>query len=272
VSVKEDFKVSCSTGCLNPKIYGVNLDSIVQTMAQVEASNMEVMIFRAWIENLDHVADAFRALGKSVVSVHGVKAIGVMIGSPDETTRHNGLQVLSKNIDFAYSFGAQNLTIHAWDSMEAKPKLTRNIEALEKAADRANRKSVTISIEIIPSSFQEPYQIAQFLDKTLDERFKFTVDFEFAAQYNSLEKLLDFKHRVNNLHIRDYDGKWHTETGERHYCKLGKGKINFTSAFKKLAKQNYTGLHTLESPCDNAEEINQSLRLLQTLLKNASPT
>ena len=91
----------CSTGCLNPKIYGVNLDSIAQTMAQVEADNIEVMIFKAWMENLPHVANIFHGLGKSIVSVHGVKAIGAMISSPEETKQESGVQMLTRNIDLS---------------------------------------------------------------------------------------------------------------------------------------------------------------------------
>jgi len=268
--LKEGFKLTCSTGCLNPKIYGVNLDSIVQTMAQVETDSIEVMIFRAWMENLGHVADCFRGLRKSIVSVHGVKAVGTMIGSAEDTERESGLRILRKNIDFAHSLGAKNLTIHAWDPLEAKLNLNKNVKALEQVLDYASRKSVTLSLEIVPSASQEPHRIAEFLHETLDSRFRFTVDLEFAAQYDSVEKLLSFTQRVNNLHIRDYDGKWQTEDGERRYCKLGKGKINFTNIFKKLIEQNYQGLYTLESPCDNAREINQSLKLLQNLLEHAS--
>lgn len=244
---------SCSTSCI-PEREPERVEPVLQ---HIDTDWFELFLFNHW--NKKDIPHTF--LGYPFYSVHGSKYLCFVL----EEDSHKGLTLLQQDIHIAHKVEASTLVLHIYNSLNETPNLDRVINTLKATQTFAEEHSVSLSLELIPHITIPIPEIAAFLDSHLEGPF-FTIDLEYTSKYECLTDVLTHINRVNNIHVRDYDGHW-VVNGKRRYLKPLDGTLDFDAIFSTIAQSGYDGTYTLEAPHTSVEEINFSMRWLKTSLK-----
>ncbi|KYK38880.1 MAG: hypothetical protein AYK18_00440 [Theionarchaea archaeon DG-70] len=255
-SLYDIMKASCSTSCI-PKREPQSVESVLQ---HIDTDYFELFLFNHWDkEEIPHIFS-----GYSFFSVHGSKKLCFVL----EEDAAKGMTLLQEEIALAHKVEATTIVLHSYNSLNEYPNLERVVTTLLSLKELAEDYSVSLSLELIPHISIPIPELAAFLDSHLDETF-FTIDLEYTSKFECLEDVLSYASRVNNIHVRDYDGHW-VIRGKRRYLKPLDGNLDFDTIFSTIAQSGYTGTYTLEAPHNTVEEINFSMRWLKTSLKTHS--
>ncbi|MBU7014408.1 MAG: sugar phosphate isomerase/epimerase [Theionarchaea archaeon] len=245
--------VSCSTCCIPRR----EPETVEPFLSHLDTDHFELFLFNAW--NKKEVSTIFN--GYPFFSVHGSKHSCIIL----EEDPDKGKDLVIQDIDIAHRVGATTLVLHAYNSLNESLDLRRLVSLLNSLEYYAEGCSLTLSIELIPHIAIEIPYAASFLHRNLESPF-FTIDLEYTSKYNCLDEVLTFSSRINNVHVRDYDGQWILD-GKRRYLKPLDGTLDFPPIFSTISKSGYEGAYTLEAPHDTPEEINASLQWLRTSLR-----
>jgi sugar phosphate isomerase/epimerase len=245
--------MSCSTSCI-PEREPELVEPVIQ---HIDADYFELFLFNHWSK--EEVSRIFP--GYSIFSVHGSKRICFIL----EEDFEKGKELLKKDIELCYKVEASTIVLHIYNPLNETPNLDRVINLLSSIQKFAQEHSVTLSLELIPHITISIPDLAEFLDLNLEKTF-FTIDLEYTSKYACLREVLTYVSRVNNIHVRDYDGHW-VINGKRRYLKPLDGYLNFDSIFSMITQSGYTGTYTLEAPHKTVDEINSSMQWLKTSLK-----
>ncbi|MBU7027513.1 MAG: sugar phosphate isomerase/epimerase [Theionarchaea archaeon] len=244
---------SCSTSCIPER----EPESVEPVLQHIDTDHFELFLFNHW--NKKDIPHIFS--GYPFYSVHGSKYLCFVL----EEDSHKGLTLLKEDIQIAYKVEASTLVLHTYNSLNDTPNLDRVVKTLVDTQKFAEEHSVSMSLELIPHVTLSIPELAAFLDSHLEKTF-FTIDLEYTSKYKCLTDVLTHINRVNNIHVRDYDGRW-VVNGKRRYLKPLDGTLDFDSIFSTITQSGYDGTYTLEAPHKTAEEINFSMRWLKTSLK-----
>lgn len=245
-------RASCSTSCI-PHRDPAHVESLLPS---VDTDSFELFLFSHWDKaDLPHLFH-----GYPFFSVHGTKNLSLVL----EEDVEKGIALLKEDITVAYEVEASIVVLHAYNSLNATPNLHRVVEALSRTEAFAHEHSMSLSLELIPHVTLSLPDIATFFSHY---NALFTIDIEYASKYNCLHELLSHASRVNNVHVRDYDGQWILD-GKRRYLKPGDGNLDFDSIFSAFTRAGYENTYTLEAPHASVEEINASMEWLRAALKS----
>ncbi len=244
---------SCSTSCIlerEPEL----VEPIIQ---HINADCFELFLFNHWSKK--EVSRIFS--GYPFFSVHGSKRVCFVL----EEDFEKGKELLKEDIELCYKVEASTIVLHIYNSLNETPNFDRVIKILESIQKFAQEHSVSLSLELIPHISISIPELAAFLDSNLEKTF-FTIDLEYTSKYQCLHEVLTYVSRVNNIHVRDYDGQW-VINGKRRYLKPLDGTSDFVSIFAMITQSGYTGAYTLEAPHTTVDEINSSMQWLKTSLR-----
>ncbi|MGD2247489.1 MAG: sugar phosphate isomerase/epimerase [Candidatus Methanofastidiosia archaeon] len=244
--------VSCSTSCI-PHRDPHTVEPVLHT---IDTDYFELFVFNHW--DTQKASRIFA--GYPFFSVHGSKRLCFIL----EEDINQGIALLKQDITLAHKVGASTLVIHAYNSLNTNPDLSQVVAALKKTQKYAADRSITLSIELIPHKTISIPDLAAFFDKI--DWINFTFDLEYTSKFQCLIPVLTYVSKVNNVHVRDYDGTW-IINGKRRYLKPGDGTSDFDTIFSTIAASGYTSMYTLEAPHNSVKEINQSMKWLTTSLK-----
>lgn len=245
--------ISCSTSC----IPGRDPEPVESLLHTVDTDWFELFLFNHW--NKKEVARIFA--GYPFFSVHGSKYFCFTL----EEDKHKGEMLLKEDITLAYKVEASTLVLHSYNSLNETPNLSRVVKTLLSLQKVAEEYSISMSLELIPHIRISIPELASFFDSHLEKPF-FTIDLEYTSKYECLDALLPYVTRINNVHVRDYDGHW-IANGKRRYLKPMDGNLNFDAIFSRIVNSGYNSAYTLEAPHKTVEEVNISMRWLRTSLK-----
>lgn len=227
-------------------------------MQHIDTDHFELFLFKHW----DRDEASHFLSGYPFFSVHGLKNFSFVL----EEDFERGIKLLREDIMLAYHVEASVVVLHAYNSLNRTPNVDRVIKTLVKTQEFAQEHSVTMSLELIPHISIPIPELAAFFDSHLDSTVFLTPDLEYTSKYMCLEDVLSYVSRINNIHVRDYDGNWVID-GKRRYLKPLDGNQDFEAIFTTIARAGYDGTYTLEAPHKTVEEINASMRWLKTSLK-----
>lgn len=245
--------ISCSTSCI-PEREPEPVESVLQ---HIDTDYFELFLFNHWDRN-----DVSRIFpGYSFYSVHGSKKLCFIL----EEDFDKGVTLLKEEIELAHTVGAATLVLHIYNSLNETPNFDRVIKTVVSTQEYADNCTVSLSLELIPHITIPIPELASFLSQNLEKTF-FTLDLEYTSKFECLRDVLTHVTRVNNIHVRDYDGHW-VVNGKRRYLKPLDGTLDFDTIFSDIARSGYNGTYTLEAPHKSLEEINSSMKWLRTSLK-----
>lgn len=250
-------KVSCSTSCIPHK----DPHTVEPVLHAIDTECFELFLFSHW--DMEETSRIFSEY--PFFSVHGSKKLCFIL----EDNLKQGIALLKNDISLAYNVGASTIVLHAYNSLNKTPNLSRVVRALEKIQKFALDRSITLSIELIPHKTISIPDLAAFFNNNI-EWIHFTFDLEYTSKFHCLESVLQYVSRANNVHVRDYDGNWIVD-GKRRYLKPLDGTLNFDTIFETISQSGYDGTYTLEAPHDSVGDINKSMQWLTNSLKTHTP-
>jgi len=201
----------------------------------------ELLVYPDWFLNLNSYAKLIRQSNLRVAGVHAEKRIASL-----------GKERLLRNIQFVENIGAQYLVLHAWGSPDYEKNFDQTICLLKEIKDRHIEK-IAISVEIIPSRTIPELDLINQLLSAVPQAF-ITFDTELYSWKNNINSLFSHQElvkKINNIHIRDYDGQAFDSKGKRKYLQIGEGYINFQKFFDNLFVHGYQGYITIENSALN---------------------
>lgn len=244
--------VSCSTSCIPKR----DPETVEPVLPHIDTDYFELFLFNHWKK--EGISNIFS--GYPFFSVHGSKYLCFVL----EEDAKKGEALLKQDITIAHNVNATTLVVHAYNSLNESPHLIRVIKTLKKIQQFAADHAVSVSLELIPHITIPIPELAAFFDAHLENPF--TVDLEYTSKYTCLDHVLVYALKVNNIHVRDYDGHW-IANGKRRYLKPLDGTSDFDTIFSRIVQAGYDSAYTLEAPHNTIEEINTSLQWLTSSLK-----
>jgi sugar phosphate isomerase/epimerase len=245
--------ISCSTSCIPER----EPHSVEHMMSHIDTDHFELFLFNHWgKKGLSRIFS-----GYPFFSVHGSKQFGFTL----EKDIKKGKNLLREDITLAYKVEASTLVLHCYNSLNENPDLDRVLAVLSSAQKCAEEHHVSLSIELIPHIKIPIPELASFFSSHLDKTF-FTADLEYTSKFECLDEVLTHVTRINNIHVRDYDGHW-IVNGKRKYLKPLDGNLDFDDLFSTIIQSGYKSTFTLEAPHKTVEEVNASMGWLRTSLK-----
>ncbi|MBU7032155.1 MAG: sugar phosphate isomerase/epimerase [Theionarchaea archaeon] len=227
-------------------------------LSSIDSDSFELFVFNHW----DKEETAHIFTGYSYYSVHGSKQLCFLL----EEDARKGRELLSADIRLAHQVEAETLVLHSYNSLNKTPDLHRVVTTLMEVNPSARDHGVALSLELIPHISLLIPDLAFYLDTHLDSSFSLTMDLEYTSKFDCLREVLQYSPRINNVHVRDYDGEWVVD-GRRKYLKPLDGNLDFDSIFSEILQAGYVSTFTLEAPHASVDEINVSMTWLRTSLK-----
>jgi hypothetical protein len=190
----------------------------------------------AWEDSQRHttneLASLLRATGLPIQSVHANRDVGICLCSGDAQGMIRGQRLIHESLLLAEKVSAAVCVFHLWDTWkeEFDPAVLHRV--LRKAATR--HPGVKASVENVPT------QLARSTPFDLVQQFEWiTLDLQWAAMYDELDRFESVMDRVVNVHLRGRleDRAW----------RLDDATFGFYEALRILRQEwGYCGLLTME--------------------------
>ena len=153
----------------------------------------------AWEESsrytVTELASLLRATGLPIQSVHANRDVGIFLCSGDAQDLSRGKKLIHESLSLAKEVGAPVCVFHLWDTWEEgfDPDVLHLV--LDEAA--AQHPGVKASVENVPT------QLARSTPFDLVQAFEWiTLDLQWAAMYDELDRFEPVIDRVVNVHLR----------------------------------------------------------------------
>lgn len=160
------------------------------------------------------------------------------------------LTKMKKGVDFAYSSGVKNLTIHTSETMLPPPMSAIGIERLQGLVEYADQKNVSICVE----NLRRPDYFEYVFEAMADSRLKICFDSGHANAFWKDCHLEKYYSQIVCCHLHDNYGRF-----DSHNVPFV-GTIDWFALCLELKKCNLSGL-TIESGA------NKKGRFMQTIVE-----
>lgn len=192
--------------------------------------------FAAWSASprytLDEIVALLRCARLPILSVHAKRDVGICLCSGQAQDVAEGRRMMHESLTLAQEVAAPVCVFHLWDTWNEAfdPRFLQNV--LREIAPRYPR--VRASVENVPTHLAgfTPFELARQFDWI-------TLDLQWAALYDELERFEAVKERIVNVHLRGRlaGGEW----------ALDGAPYGFYEALGIIRdKWGYSGLLTLE--------------------------
>jgi hypothetical protein len=155
--------------------------------------------FAAWHESSKHTTDEIATLlqqaGLPILSVHANRDVGICLCSDQERDINEGKRLIHESLLLAEKVGAFVCVFHLWDTWKEafEPRFLRDV--LREIAPQY--PGVKASVENVPT------HLAGFTPFELVRQFDWiTLDLQWAALYDELDRFESAKERLANVHLR----------------------------------------------------------------------
>lgn len=244
-------KLLCSTGAMSRNPDHTSYRQLLRYGPQLDVDGFELMFYKSWYPELEHIATALQASGLAIPVMHAEKDIGTILGNSSAEVRVQSVQLLAENCWLGSKIGVEVIVLHLWGWPLLDDHLEYNLELLQSCLDAVEHYGIKLAIETIPARHADPISNVHRAFQQ-DARSYIALDTEFLAQYQQLDEVFTtswlWEHeRIQHIHIKDFDGQPFID-GKRRYLHPGEGNIDFARFFSQLRQHPYTGYISLESP------------------------
>jgi hypothetical protein len=153
----------------------------------------------AWNDSQKHTTDQIATLlqeaGLPILSVHANRDVGIYLCSDQEQDINKGKRLIHESLFLADRVGAPLCVFHLWDTWKEDfdPRFLQSV--LHEIAP--HYPGVKASVENVPT------HLAGFTPFELVSQFEWiTLDLQWAALYDELDRFESVKGRIANVHLR----------------------------------------------------------------------
>ncbi len=175
------------------------------------------------------------------------------LGSPTDSIRRQGRNILQKAIDLAADLGARNILISGYDVFQApKTILTREnyLESLQICADYAAQQEVMLSIETMDDSFAKNISaIQKLISQIASPWLKIYLDLGNLTAWEENNVGAEIERgigQITEIHFKDARYVSHDGQGQFRNVPYGQGDVDFDGCMKLLHRLNYQGPWVIE--------------------------
>jgi sugar phosphate isomerase/epimerase len=230
----------------------------LRILRHIPPADLELSIYASWDER---VVDDLQGL--PIVVAHADKAIGATLSGDNPA-----LTRFELNCRIAGALGAETLVFHLWELPDGDRCLERNLEHLPRLLDAAEEQGLILAIETIPCTLGTPIDNVRRACER-DPRCRVTVDTEFLAVHDELDRVHELGDLIAHVHTKDYDpAVWGTKP--RRYLLPGEGVLDFDGFLDRLS---WDGTLTLEMSAvlDNGDIDVERLETARAWLRRLGP-
>jgi sugar phosphate isomerase/epimerase len=192
---------------------------------------LEASLYSTWDES---VVDDLRHL--PFVTAHADKRIGATL-----STDHPDFDRFALDCRMARGLGADLVVLHLWELPDGDQYLDRNLAHLPTLLDIADNHGVALTVETIPCTAGSPIDNVRRACER-DARCRATLDTEFLAAHDQLNRADELRDVVAHVHVKDFHpAVWNTKP--RRYLLPGEGVLDLEGFLDRL---DWSGTVTLE--------------------------
>lgn len=268
-------KILCSTGTIVGRANGFDHTLISRYGKDICADGLELMMLKAYYENLADVCKTLEKTALPVYTIHFEKDITSLLGLGSEDDRREGLRLFEKNVDMARNVGASAAVFHLWDGRFDAERLRKSIDSLDTLFEICDKRSVELLVENVPCRTSPYESVLEISRKYPGSRFTFdTRHSDFIGETERFFESEIWKTGIAHIHVSDHvgltaPGMWGVT---RPIVHPGEGKIDFERLFEEMPVYDGETL-TLESPVmlpdgtHDLEKLNRSLSFLKEKMR-----
>jgi hypothetical protein len=201
--------------------------------------------------SIDNIIALIKESGANILSVHAKRDIGIYLCSSNSSDIEEGKRLINETLYFTNQIGGCLCIFHLWDTWKEEINIQFLYETLLKISSKY--PTVKASVENVPTHMKgcTPFELVK--------QFQWiTLDLQWAALYNELEKFTEVKDKIVNVHLR---GKL-----EQSRWVLKGSPFEFYEAIKKIReKWEYKGILTMEPNELKAGELNEFISAMSSL-------
>lgn len=263
-------KVFCSTGAFIGRANRFDHKLIPPLASRLNCGAFELMMLRAWYDDIDGVAQYLAESGVRFDVIHADKEIGVLFSRNDEGDIDEAFRLFEISCRTGHTVGAQKLVLHLWGGYGTDRDIDFNISMLSRLLEEAYRFGLCLAIENIPCGFRDPLTHWASINKRYPQA-RFVFDTRFGAFHRQLDSIFAcpwFEDgSITHMHISDFIGPPGDFTKLRPILFPNEGIAGFDTLLPRI-KKAYNGSITLESPAIyddggvDIDKINEALDLI----------
>lgn len=201
--------------------------------------------------SVNNIVTLIKEAGINILSVHAKRDIGIYLCSSNPSDIKEGKRLIDETLCFANEIGAFLCVFHLWDTW----KKEINIQFLYNTLLEISSKYPTVkaSVENVPTHMKgyTPFELVK--------QFQWiTLDLQWAALYKELEKFIEVKNKIVNVHLR---GKL-----EQSRWTLKSSPFGFYESLKVIReKWRYNGILTMEPNELKTGELDELITAMLTI-------
>ena len=271
--------IGVSTGVFSRFPEQATPEAVADGMRRLDADVFEVLLFGNWEDQRAAAATLARS-GRPVAVVHGAKRIGGLLGAAEPAMRREGQNLVRQALEVAGVLSAPLVNIHLWDLPDSDRHLERNLDALGELLPSVWASGRRLLCETVPCQADVPWRAVQ---RALDAAgalpgapaqgpaLGVNLDLEFLAWHDGVEETLTrfvpaWGNRLQNVHVKDFDGRPFDSEGRRRYVNPGDGQLDYPWIFERLRGAGYTGPLTFEGNVTRIADRSAALQATQVYL------
>ena len=204
--------------------------------------------------SIERIADLLKDAKLNILSVHAKRDIGIYLCSDNSSDIEKGKRLIHEALWFTGEIGSSVCVFHLWDTR----KQDFDIEFLRKILTEISLEypGVIASVENVPTNLKgcTPYDLVK-------EFQWITLDLQWAALYNELEKFVEIKDRIVNIHLRGEleNSRWVVRNST----------FEFYETLNMIRESwNYKGILTMEPNGLKVGEFDELMSAMGTLKKH----
>lgn len=212
----------------------------------------------AWHNGCKYTMNSITALlkgaGVKILSVHAKRDIGIYLCSNSSSDIEEGKRLINEALSFTREIGVPICVFHLWDTWKEDFDISFISEIFTEIS--FEYPQVKASVENVPTHLKgyTPYDLVKY--------FKWvTLDLQWAALYNELQKYVEIKDRIVNIHLRGEleNSRW----------KMKNSPYDFYEALNMIRDRwNYRGILTMEPNGLKTGELDELILAMSTLKVN----
>lgn len=274
----------CSTGTMVRRTNAYNYPRAVRIIKELVEEGViyggELMMLVHYYDKFDEVVSCIKRSHVPFPVIHCEKGVGTDLSRAAALNAEGDIEgaesLLSEllttfrlNCRFGREIGAEYMVFHLWSGFDSDSHIEYNIRKAKELSNIAEEHSLTLLFETIPCTTHDPCTNLLALLKEFPDA-EFIYDTRLSALHGQEVSFLreeSLADRIRHIHVSDFIGKIGDFSALRPIYHPTEGQINFDSIATELARINYSGMITLESPVEtdtdaDADKLYHTFRYL----------
>ncbi|HIY93883.1 L-ribulose-5-phosphate 3-epimerase [Companilactobacillus sp. HBUAS56275] len=183
------------------------------------------------------------------------------LGSYDEKTRKQSLEMLYKAVDLAVDLGVRNIQMAGYDIYYDKKSVTSReyfVENLKKCVAYAASHEVMLDIEIMDDPFLNSIEKVVHMKKEIHSPWlQAYPDLGNISAWPENDIGTDLENNIDSIaaiHLKDTLPVTKDFPGQFKNVPFGKGTVDFKGCLKELKRLNYNGAYTIEMWSETSDD------------------